>query len=77
MGQEKLQLFKHWDGVSNFYIWDAGYLWIEVDPNDDVEYKRSDNHFHPIKRMLIESIKDGSLVARYPFKGQPGSEDIE
>ena len=49
MGQEKLQLFKRWDRISNFYIWDAGYLWIEVDPNDDVECKRSDNHFHPIK----------------------------
>ena len=69
MGQEKLQLFKHWDGVSNFYIWDAGYLWIEVDPNDDAECKHSNNHFQPIKRMLVESIRDGRLVAHYPFKG--------
>ena len=70
MGQEKLQLFKHWDGVSNFYIWDAGYLWIEVDPNDDAECKHSNNHFQPTKRMLVESIRDGRLIAHYPLGGQ-------
>ncbi len=70
MDQEKLQLFKRWDGVSNFYIWDAGYLWIEVDPNDDAECKHSNNHFQPIKRMLVESIRDGRLIAHYPLGGQ-------
>ena len=67
MNQEKQQLFKDWDGVTKFYIWDAGYLWIEVDPGDDTACEDSKNRFQPIKRMIVENIKQGKLIAYFSW----------
>jgi hypothetical protein len=67
MNQEKQQLFKDWDGVTKFYIWDAGYLWIEVDPGDDTACEDSKNRFQPIKRMIVENIKQDKLIAYFSW----------
>jgi len=69
MDQDKQQLFKDWDGVTKFYVWDASYLWIEVDPNDDTACKDFNNRFQPIKRMMVENIKQGKLIAYYSLSG--------
>ena len=69
MNQDKQQLFKDWDRVTKFHIWDATYLWIEVDPYDETACKDFNNRFQPIKRMMVENIKQAKLLAYYSLGG--------